>query len=187
MQQFPKDPMSMGNSPVWGGQQGTPSVPPAWGGQPGTPPGTPPSAGQPGAPSWVDQGSNALPSAGQPGAPSWANQGSNALPFGIQPTLLDRSVPWSALRLISRALKIVAWVVLVIGTIASLVVGVQLGSLGNSLGVLNPSLGAQFGFFAFTTTVVYLVGTAIGFLALYGSAEVILVLLAIEKNTRKSE
>ncbi len=159
MQQFPNDP--------------TPTGPGGWAGQPGTPPAPPTWAGQSGAPQ---------------GTPSWAGQ-SSASPFGVQPTLLDRSAPWPTLRLISRVLKIIAWVELVIGTIASLVIGASIGSLGNALSAFpsGSSAGAGFGFFGFILTIFYLITTAIGFLVLYGSAEGILVLLAIEKNTRKNE
>ena len=165
MQQFPNDPPSTGTPPTGPG---------GWAGQPGGMPPAPPTwAGQAGAPQ---------------ATPSWTGQ-SSASPFGVQPTLLDRSTPWPALRLISRVLKIIAWIELVIGTIASLAIGASIGSLGNALSAFpgGSSASAGFGFFGLILTLFYLITTAIGFLVLYGAAEGILVLLAIEKNTRKNE
>jgi hypothetical protein len=114
---------------------------------------------------------------------------SAALPFGIKPTLLDRSVAWPALRLIARWLKIISWIELAVGIITALVIGGSIAALGNSLSSAGggTGAGAGTGLVGFILAIYLLIITALGFILTYASAELILVFLAIEKNTRKNE
>ena len=81
---------------------------------------------------------------------------------------------WHALRTISGIFKVFAWITGGLGVIAALATlagGSQLGSGGAAAGLFV-------GLFE-------LIGAGIGFLGLYGYAELILVLVSIEENTRK--
>jgi len=81
---------------------------------------------------------------------------------------------WHALRTIATVFKIFAWIaggLGVIGALATLASGSQFGSEGATAGLF---LG-----------VVELLGAGIGFLGLYGYAELLLLLISIEENTRK--
>lgn len=81
---------------------------------------------------------------------------------------------WQALRTISGIFKVVAWIIGgfgALGVIFALVSGSQLGSFGIIGGLL----------FAVATAI----GAGAAFLGMYGYAELILVLVSIEENTRK--
>ena len=81
---------------------------------------------------------------------------------------------WQALRTIATVFKIFAWMsggLGVIGALATLAGGSQFGSGGATAGLF---LG-----------VVELLGAGVGFLGLYGYAELLLLLISIEENTRK--
>jgi hypothetical protein len=81
---------------------------------------------------------------------------------------------WRVLRAISGILKVLAWMtggVGVLGVLFTLTSGNQLGSFGVIGGLLLAGATA--------------IGAGAAFLGLYGYAEVILVLVAIEENTRK--
>jgi len=81
---------------------------------------------------------------------------------------------WHALRTIATIFKVFAWIVGglgVIGALLTLAGGSQLGSGGAAAG--------------FFVGVFELIGAGVGFLGLYGYAELILLLISIEENTRK--
>lgn len=81
---------------------------------------------------------------------------------------------WHALRTIATIFKVFAWIAGGLGVIAALATlagGSQFGSGGAAAGLF---LG-----------VFELIGAGIGFLGLYGYAELILLLISIEENTRK--
>jgi hypothetical protein len=81
---------------------------------------------------------------------------------------------WQALRTIATVFKIFAWItggLGVIGALATLAGGSQFGSGGATAGLF---LG-----------IVELLGAGVGFLGLYGYAELLLLLISIEENTRK--
>jgi len=81
---------------------------------------------------------------------------------------------WHALRTISSIFKIFAWITGgfgALGVLVALASGSQFGSFGVIGGL----------FFA----VVTVIGAGAAFLGMYGYAELILVLVAIEENTRK--
>jgi len=158
-----------------------------------------PAGNPPAANSWAGQStppgfSQASPTwAGQPGTPqptpAWVGQ-SSALPVGVTPTQLERKSSWPVLRLIARWLKIVAWVELVFSALTAIGLGTAIGSLGAYAGgsaYAGSSGSSGSGFFGLVLTIYLLVGAALGFMLTYGSAEMILVFLNIEKNTRKSD
>jgi hypothetical protein len=74
------------------------------------------------------------------------------------------------LRFIARWLKIIAWIELVLGIIGALVEG---SAFGGGIGLI--------------LIAVLLIFAMLGFIFTYASAEGILVMITIEKNTRKSE
>jgi hypothetical protein len=81
---------------------------------------------------------------------------------------------WRVLRTISGIVKVLAWMtggVGVLGVLVALTSGNQFGSFGIIGGLL----------FAVVTAI----GAGTAFLGLYGFAELILVLVSIEENTRK--
>lgn len=81
---------------------------------------------------------------------------------------------WHALRTIAMVFKVFAWILGGLGVIAALATlagGSQLGSGGTAAGLF-------LGLFE-------LIGAGVGFLGLYGYAELILLLISIEENTRK--
>jgi hypothetical protein len=81
---------------------------------------------------------------------------------------------WHALRTIAGILKVFAWITAGLGASAvifALVSGSQFGSLGFIGGLL----------FAVATAI----GAGVAFLGMYGYAELILLLVSIEDNTRK--
>ncbi len=83
-------------------------------------------------------------------------------------------VKWQALRTIATIFKVFAWITGGLGVIAALATlagGSQFGSGGATAGLF---LG-----------VFELIGAGVGFLGLYGYAELILLLISIEENTRK--
>ncbi len=88
-----------------------------------------------------------------------------------------------ALRIISIVLKIIAWIVAVftvIGFLAMLVGGAALAGLGSRYGNM-PSLGS---ISAVGMAFYVLIIGAIWFISLLAGADLILVILAIEENTR---
>ena len=183
MEPFANDPDVTRNSqgaPMWAGQPSSMGTPPQgapmWAGQP-SPVATPPQ----GTPAWAEQSSPV----GTPPPPAWVGQ-SAALPVNVQATRLDRGSAWPALRFIARWLKIIAWIELVVGVISSLVIGTSLSALGSGLAAQGGG-GGGLGGFGIVLTIYLLIGTAVGFILTFASAELILVFLAIEKNTRKSE
>ena len=111
-----------------------------------------------------------------PPPPPTAGPGSGAYPFPApQVAYVVKPRPrWQALRTISGIFKIVAWIT---------------GGFG-ALGVIFALVsGSQFGSFGIIGGLLLAVATAIGagavFLGMYGYAELILVLVSIEENTRK--
>lgn len=81
---------------------------------------------------------------------------------------------WHALRTISGIFKVFAWItgcVGALGVLVALASGSQLGSFG--------VFGGLF------LAVVTAIGAGAAFLGMYGYAELILVLVSIEENTRK--
>lgn len=110
-----------------------------------------------------------------PPAPTIGPGGGGYPPPAPQVTYVIKPRPrWHALRTISGIFKIFAWIT---------------GGFG-VLGVLFAlASGSQFGSFGIIGGLLFAVATAIGagaaFLGLYGHAELMLVLVAIEENTRK--
>lgn len=149
---------------------GMPPMPPPWTGGPSSPP-------QGNIPWMGGQFSN------QQGNTSFATQS-----FGV----LQPNPKWRVLRIISRMLKILAWIEAAIGALMSIgwttLMGAFLSwisgsgsSMGNGVYIgISPSIGET----TAIITLFLLVNTAITFLFTYGIAEAILVFLAIEKNTR---
>jgi hypothetical protein len=96
-------------------------------------------------------------------APAWA--GTNVA------VAATTSPSWPALRLIATILKVVAWIEAVIGVISAIVEGIALATF----------VGGA----AFLLVIFLLVAVAIGFLFTYAISEAIMLLITIEKNTRK--
>ena len=118
------------------------------------------------APAWAGQPS---PMGSPQAAPAWA---SNSSALAAPP--IKRRTDWPALRFIAKWIKIVAWVELVVGVIFSLVLGAS--SMGNGGGLAG-----------FALLLGLLLVSGLTFILTYASSEGILVVLAIEKNTRKDE
>lgn len=149
---------------------GMPPMPPPWTGGPSSPP----------------QGN--IPWMGGQFGHQQGNTSFAAQSFGV----LQPNPEWKVLRILSRILKILAWIEAAIGTLMIMgwttLMGAFLSwisgsgsSIGPGLYVVSP-LGSTT---AAIVTLFLLVNTAIAFLLTYGIAEAILVFLAIEKNTRK--
>jgi len=94
----------------------------------------------------------------------------------VAPVGFVTAVParWHALRTIAGLLKVVAWIAARIGAIAVLIALIAGGSLLGGYGILGGL------FFA----IIVAIQVSVIFLALFGYAEMILVILAIEENTR---
>ena len=111
-----------------------------------------------------------------PPPPPAVGSGSGAFPLPTpQVAYVVKPRPkWHALRTIATVFKIFAWILGGLGVIAALATlagGSQLGSGGTAAGLF-------LGLFE-------LIGAGVGFLGLYGYAELILLLISIEENTRK--
>ena len=118
----------------------------------------------------MGQGSGSYPSA----TPMGPGSGAYPPPTPQVAYVVKPRPRWQALRTISGIFKIVAWIT---------------GGFG-ALGVIFALVsGSQFGSFGVIGGLLFAVATAIGagtaFLGMYGCAELILVLVSIEENTRK--
>ncbi|MEO0226182.1 MAG: hypothetical protein ABIL05_04440 [candidate division WOR-3 bacterium] len=89
---------------------------------------------------------------------------------------------FKGLRIIANVFKVLAWVILVVSVIFSIIVILGGSLLGVLAGEQMGPMGALTGIFGGIILLIY--GVFL-FLSLYAGAEVILVLLAIEENTRK--
>lgn len=106
--------------------------------------------------------------------PSGSDSGGYPPPTPQVAFLLKPRPRWHALRAIANVFKILAWLSAglgVIATLTALITGSQFGTLG--------FIGS------FVFAVAALIGVGVVFLLLYSRAEHLLVLIAIEENTRK--
>lgn len=87
---------------------------------------------------------------------------------------------WNALHTLSVFLKVIAWITGAVGIIGFFQVFSQAQSLSSS-----SFFGADTSGPLFISAFTILFGAIIGFITLYAIGEVILLLIAIEKNTRK--
>ncbi|HZR44109.1 MAG TPA: hypothetical protein VFB12_28605 [Ktedonobacteraceae bacterium] len=92
---------------------------------------------------------------------------------------------WTALRIFAGLLKVLAWLVAVVGLLAAIGIIVSAAAgVHIAVGMLPPGtpLGGPLvsGIFTFLA----LLGAAFYFLVLYAASELILLLIAIEYNTR---
>jgi hypothetical protein len=160
---------------------GMPPMPPPWTGGPSSPP-------QGNIP-WMEEQLGH-----QQGNTSLATQSSGVL----QP-----NPEWKVLRILSRVLKIIAWIEAVIGALMIIGWTTLIGAILSNMNGSGSSVGNASYYDAMSTgpimaisasyiggtiaivTLYLLVNTAITFIFTYGIAEAILVFLAIEKNTRK--
>lgn len=112
---------------------------------------------------------------GAQGIPAWGGSGSGvAMPSGGgAPSMASQGPKWPALRTIATVLKIVAWIEAGVGVLSALGGGI--------------ALGATIGGSAFFLVLFMLVSVAIAFLWTYASSELIMLLVTLEKNTRKYE
>jgi hypothetical protein len=116
--------------------------------------------------------SGQFPSAPPSVPPGW----SGGAPPPVRPT-------WWALSTIAVALKVIAWIEAIGGVLFAVLIGVNTASVASySYGYPSSSLVTFSGFISVLLTLAF---TAIWFIFTYASAEIILVLLAIEKNTRR--
>jgi|GEM_PF-1279586 len=112
----------------------------------------------------------------QPAAPPMG-PGSGAFQPAAPPVAYAIVAPkkkWHALRTIAGIFKVFAWITIGFGVIA-VIIALLLGSQLGNLGVIA---GLGFG-------VAIAIGVGSAFLGMYGYAELILVLVSIEENTRK--
>ncbi|HHN93551.1 MAG TPA: hypothetical protein ENK17_02175 [Anaerolineae bacterium] len=96
---------------------------------------------------------------------------------------------YKVLRLIGTVLKILAWLTLVLGILAS--VGVLVGGLagGGALSRFGQQYGVHLALGVVSSLVAFafsLVFTVLYFLGLYAAGELIYLLIAIEENTRST-
>lgn len=124
-----------------------------------------------------DPGAGSPPSMSPSSAPGWSGPypgvaaASPAMGAMSPTSTQDRDTKWPALRTVAAILKIVAWIEGGLGVISALATGIGLGRLVG---------GASFLIILFMLVIV-----AIGFLLTYASAELIMVFISIEKNTRQ--
>jgi|SRR5579859_3436867 len=107
-------------------------------------------------------------------SPSGSGSGADLPPTPHVAYIIKPRPKWRALRIISGVFKGLAWITVGLGIIAVLFALVS-GNRFDSLGIMGSLLLA----------VAAAIGAGILFLSLYGYAELILVLVSIEANTRK--
>ncbi len=92
--------------------------------------------------------------------------------------MIAQGPKWPALRFIAVLLKIIAWIELVLGIILALATGITGGSIATNISV--SSIGGA----SFIAALIVLIGAVLGFIWTYASAEIIMLFITIEKNTR---
>ena len=106
--------------------------------------------------------------------PMGSNSGAYPPPVPQVAYVIKPRTKWQALRVIAKVLKVFAWVVGGLGVLAVLATLTS----GSQLGLGSTSTNLLLGVFE-------LLGAGLGFLGLYGGAEVIFLLISIEENTRQ--
>lgn len=91
---------------------------------------------------------------------------------------------FTALRVIGTIFKILAWVSLIFGLLAAVVMLILSFVLGGEQGPLGLSVGGPLAGIA--VFVVTAISSLVGFLTLYAVGESVYVFLSIEENTRRS-
>jgi hypothetical protein len=108
---------------------------------------------------------------GQPQYPGGQPQYQAGVPVIVQ--VAAPAQKWRALRTIAGIFKVFAWVVGSLGVLAALLTLAESGRYYYYSGAFFPAIAE-------------LIGAGIVFLTFYGYAELILLLIAIEENTRKT-
>jgi len=118
-----------------------------------------------------------------PGAPGWGgpNAGGMQQRPGVAPVAITAGHKWPALRFIVILLKVIAWIQLALG----LVLAVATGFAGSSL-LANFRIGgfSGFGGTGLIAALIELIVVVLTFIWTYASAEIIMLFITIEKNTR---
>ena len=94
------------------------------------------------------------------------------------PNVVAQGPKWPALRFIAVLLKIIAWIQLVIGVILTL-------STAFAGSFLTAHTNVNIGGTGLLAALIVFISFALAFIWTYASAEIILLFITIEKNTRK--
>ena len=86
---------------------------------------------------------------------------------------------YGALRTVALIITIVAWIVLVVGVIGSIVMGIGGATLMGTVGITGAAYVA-------ITIIIGIVGSVLAFLFLLAYAQLIYLLIDVEANTRES-
>lgn len=95
----------------------------------------------------------------------------------MQPQMRPAGPNWTALRIVAVLLKIAAWFELVIGIVGSIFVALIVSSIGSD--------SVYFNVRGLPVMLAAVVGSIVFFLMMYAFADLIMLLVAIENNTRK--
>lgn len=152
-------------TPAWPAGNPSGEVVPGWS--------TPPTQVAPPPPSMPGWPGQPLATGAPPQGPGWVANARGAFPaFGLSAETVGGGPNWTALRLIASWFKILAWIQGVSLALMALILGISIGA-------------AQGNFFlGFILVIVLLVLAAIAFILIYSYAEIIMLFLTIEKNTR---
>lgn len=97
---------------------------------------------------------------------------------GVAPVAIAQGPRWPALRFIAILLKVIAWIELVLGLALALATGFAGSSIATNFRI--SSIGGT----GLLAALIILIGAALAFIWTYASAEIILLCITIEKNTR---
>lgn len=114
-----------------------------------------------------------------PGAPMWAgpNAGIPQRP-GVAPAMTTPGPKWPALRIIATLLKVLAWIQLAIGVIVALATAFSSSFLASTFHT------SSFNGAGILAGVIELIVAVFAFIWTYATAELIMLFITIEKNTR---
>lgn len=111
-----------------------------------------------------------------------------AVPPMMPPAAQAQPKRWKALRILSTVFRVLAWIILGFGAlsvIGTIILAVVIGAaLTASNTPTTEGVGVLVGIYAVVYLVLEVVYTALGFLFFFGAAELILLFISLEENTR---